>query len=118
MRKDRDHPAGFAPEYWTGGAELGWCMLLASEDEGGGSVSGRGMADLALIAYEFGKHAAPGPLVDCNVVVAALSGQAGDLQQQALGEVLMRLGDRLGLPGSRALAAGGRGQRDDPPRWR
>lgn len=89
MRKDRDHPAGFAPEYWTGGAELGWCMLLASEEDGGGSVSGRGMADLALISYEFGKHAAPGPLVDCNVVVAALSGQAGALQQQALGEVLM-----------------------------
>ncbi len=88
MRKNRDHPAGFDPAYWTGGAELGWCMLLASEDDGGGSVSGRGAVDLALIAYEFGKHAAPGPLVDCNVVVSALSGQAGELQQTALAQVL------------------------------
>ena len=88
QRKLRDHPAGFEPDYWTGGAELGWTMLLASEEDGGGSVSGRGLVDLALIAYEFGKHAAPGPLVDCNVAVLALSGQAGEAQQAALGEVL------------------------------
>jgi alkylation response protein AidB-like acyl-CoA dehydrogenase len=84
----RDDPVGFEPGYWTSGAELGWTMLLASEEDGGGSVSGRGAVDLALIAYEFGKHAAPGPLADCNVAVLALSGQGGDLQQQALGEVL------------------------------
>ena len=88
LRKYRDHPAGFDPEYWTGGAELGWTMLLVSEDDGGGSVSGRGLADLALIAYEFGRHAAPGPLVDCNVVASALTGNAGELQQAVLGEIL------------------------------
>lgn len=84
----RNDPNGFEPGYWPQGAELGWTMLLASEEDGGGSVSGRGAVDLALIAYEFGKHSAPGPLVDCNVAVLALSGQGGDLQQQALGEVL------------------------------
>lgn len=88
LRKDRDHPAGFDPAYWTGGAELGWTMLLVSEDDGGGSVSGKGAVDLALIAYEFGRHAAPGPLVDCNVVASALSGQEGELQQDALGQIL------------------------------
>ena len=88
QRKLRDHPAGFEPDYWPQGAELGWTMLLASEEDGGGSVSGRGLVDLALIAYEFGKHAAPGPLVDCNVAVLALSGQRSDAQAQALGEVL------------------------------
>jgi len=89
MRKDlRNDPAGFDPAYWQSGAELGWTMLLVGEDDGGGSVSGRGAVDLALIAYEFGKHAAPGPLVDCNVVAAALSGQSGELQQVALGEIL------------------------------
>jgi len=89
MRKElRNHPAGFDPAYWQSGAELGWTMLLVGEDDGGGSVSGRGAVDLALIAYEFGKHAAPGPLVDCNVVAAALSGQSGDLQQAVLGEVI------------------------------
>jgi alkylation response protein AidB-like acyl-CoA dehydrogenase len=88
MRQDRNHPAGFDPSYWTGGAELGWTMLLVPEEDGGGSVSGRGAVDLALIAYEFGRHAAPGPLVDCNVVAAALSGQSGDLQRGVLGELI------------------------------
>jgi alkylation response protein AidB-like acyl-CoA dehydrogenase len=89
QRKELRHdPAGFEPDYWTAGAELGWTMMLVGEDDGGGSVSGRGAVDLALIAYEFGRHAAPGPLVDCNVVASALSGQAGDLQRAALGEVL------------------------------
>ncbi len=88
LRKLRDDPAGFEPSYWTQGAELGWTMLLVGEDDGGGSVSGNGAADLALIAYEFGKHAAPGPLADCNLVAAALAGQGGALQVQALGEIL------------------------------
>ena len=89
MRKELRHdPHGFDPAWWASGAELGWCMLLASEDEGGGSVSGRGVADLALIAYEFGKHAAPGPLVDCNVAVAALTGNDGEAQRGARAEIL------------------------------
>jgi alkylation response protein AidB-like acyl-CoA dehydrogenase len=89
QRKDlRNDPAGFEADYWSAGAELGWTSLLVGEEDGGGSVSGRGAVDLALIAYEFGKHAAPGPLVDCNVVACALTGQAGALQRQALGEVL------------------------------
>ena len=89
QRKDLRHdPSGFDPDYWTAGAELGWTMLLVGEDDGGGSVSGRGAVDLALIAYEFGRHAAPGPLVDCNVVAAALAGQEGELQRTAIGEIL------------------------------
>ena len=88
LRQMRNDPAGFEPSYWTAGAELGWTSLLVDEDSGGGSVSGRGAVDLALIAYEFGKRAAPGPLVDCNVVAGALSGQAGDLQRTALGELI------------------------------
>ncbi|MFA7602120.1 MAG: acyl-CoA dehydrogenase family protein [Novosphingobium sp.] len=89
QRKDlRNDPAGFDADYWKAGAELGWTMLLVGEEDGGGSVSGRGAVDLALIAYEFGRHAAPGPLLDCNVVAAALSGQAGDLQRGALGEII------------------------------
>lgn len=89
QRKDLRHdPVGFDPDYWTGGAELGWTMLLVDEEHGGGSVSGRGAVDLALIAYEFGRHAAPGPLVDCNVVAAAISGAPGAMQQDALGQIL------------------------------
>src|SRR4051812_7270354 len=80
LRKMRDDPVGYEAAYWTAGAELGWTSLLVAEESGGGSISGQGAVDLSLIAYEFGKHAAPGPLVDCNVVAAALSGQSGDVQ--------------------------------------
>ena len=89
LRKDLRHdPAGFEPDYWAAGAELGWTSLLVGEEDGGGSVSGRGAVDLALIAFEFGRHAAPGPLVDCNVVASALTGQAGETQRHVLGELL------------------------------
>lgn len=74
LRAWRGEPAGCEPAFWRQGAELGWTSLLVPEDAGGGSVSGRGVADLALIAHEFGRNAAPGPLIAANVVAAALGG--------------------------------------------
>ena len=88
LRKQRNDPAGFDADYWKTGAELGWTSLLVDEAHGGGSLSGLGAVDLSLIAYEFGRHAAPGPLVDCNVIAAALSGQQGDLHRAALADLL------------------------------
>src|SRR5215212_9089177 len=73
LRRLRDDPAGFDEKYWVRGADLGWTSLLIDEQHGGGSISGDGLADLILIAYEFGRHAAPGPLVPTNVVASALS---------------------------------------------
>ena len=73
LRRLRDEPAGFSQSYWRRGAELGWTSLLVSEEDGGVSVSGRGLVDLTLLAYDFGPHAAPGPLVSTNVVAYALS---------------------------------------------
>jgi alkylation response protein AidB-like acyl-CoA dehydrogenase len=73
LRRLRDDPAGFKSEYWRRGAELGWTSLLVSESDGGVAVSSNGLVDLTLIAYEFGRHAAPGPLVSANVVAGALS---------------------------------------------
>ncbi len=79
VRALRSDPAGFDRRYWKQGAELGWTSLLVDEAHGGGTISGEGLVDLGLIAYEFGRHAAPGPLVSSNVVAAALSrhGAAG-----------------------------------------
>jgi len=74
--------AGFEPDYWRQGAELGWTSLVVPEEAGGGSVSGSGVLDLVLVAYEFGLHAAPGPLGPTNVVAAAL-GRYGTKEQQA-----------------------------------
>ncbi len=72
LRAQRDDPAGFDLDYWRRGAELGWTSLLVSEADGGGSISDDGLVDLSIIAYEFGAHAAPAPLVPSNIVAAAL----------------------------------------------
>jgi alkylation response protein AidB-like acyl-CoA dehydrogenase len=73
LRRLRDDPGGFAADYWERGSELGWTSLLVDEDHGGGSISGEGLIDLTLVAYEFGRHAAPGPLIPTNLVASALS---------------------------------------------
>ncbi len=73
LRALRHDPAGFSPAFWRQGAELGWTSLLVSEEDGGGSISGSGVRDLALVAHQFGRYAAPGPLVPTNVVAAAVS---------------------------------------------
>ncbi|HZR79979.1 MAG TPA: acyl-CoA dehydrogenase family protein [Candidatus Binatia bacterium] len=88
IRRLRDDPAGFEPSYWRRGAELGWTSLLVAEGRGGGSISGHGLLDLALVANELGRRAAPGPLVATNVVAAALSADGGDAHADALAGVI------------------------------
>ncbi len=68
------HAAGesFDPAWWRRAAELGWTALLVPEDLGGGSVSGSGVEDLAMVAEQLGKTVAPGPLYPVSVVLAAL----------------------------------------------
>jgi alkylation response protein AidB-like acyl-CoA dehydrogenase len=73
LRALRDDAAGFDRAYWRRGAELGWTSFLVDEAHGGGSISGDGLVDLSLVAYEFGHHAAPGPLLPVNIVAGALS---------------------------------------------
>jgi alkylation response protein AidB-like acyl-CoA dehydrogenase len=69
------HDAGraFDRQTWRRGAELGWVSLLVPEELGGGSVSGEGLVDAAIIAEQFGRLAAPGPFLPVNVVAAALA---------------------------------------------
>jgi alkylation response protein AidB-like acyl-CoA dehydrogenase len=83
LRALRHDPAGYRSAYWTQGAELGWTVLLASEEDGGGSISGRPLSDLALVAFEFGRHAAPGPLVVSSIVAGALSRSGSAAQREA-----------------------------------
>src|SRR5579872_6842272 len=86
VRRLRDDPTGFDAGYWRRGADLGWTSLLVSDAAGGGTISGRGLVDLTLVAYEFGRHAAPGPLVPANIVAAGLSatGSHRDVLSQLL----------------------------------
>jgi alkylation response protein AidB-like acyl-CoA dehydrogenase len=88
VRELRGNAGGFEPAYWRQGAELGWMSMLVPEELGGGSVSGDGASDLALVADAFGAHVAPGPLLPCNVVATALA-RSGSEQQQS--EVLPAL---------------------------
>lgn len=68
------HGAGisFDHDWWRRAAELGWTSLLVPEDLGGGSVSGDGVKDLALVAELAGKTVAPGPLHPVSTVLAGL----------------------------------------------
>jgi alkylation response protein AidB-like acyl-CoA dehydrogenase len=63
----------FEKDWWQRAAELGWAGLLVPEELGGGSVSGDGVADLALIAERSGRTVAPGPLHPVSVVLAGLT---------------------------------------------
>jgi alkylation response protein AidB-like acyl-CoA dehydrogenase len=87
LRAMRDDPVGFDWAYWRQGADLGWTSLLVAEERGGGSISDQGLIDLGLLAYEFGRCAAPGPLVGTNVVAKALS-DSGPAHDAALKELL------------------------------
>ena len=109
-------PADWEAGYWRRGAELGWTSLLVSEEAGGGSISGRGV-DLSVIAHEFGRRAAPGPLLPANVVAATLS-DAGT-HPEALAALLAGTAvaawchsEPRSSAGSRG-AAGNRGAADD-----
>ena len=62
----------FDTEWWARAAELGWASLLVPEELGGGSPSGDGVADLALLAEQAGRTVAPGPLHPVSVVLAGL----------------------------------------------
>jgi alkylation response protein AidB-like acyl-CoA dehydrogenase len=76
LRRVRElHAAGlsFDRAWWQCAAELGWTALLVPEELGGGSVSGNGVADLAMVAEQLGTTVAPGPLYPVSVVLTALA---------------------------------------------
>jgi alkylation response protein AidB-like acyl-CoA dehydrogenase len=76
LRRVRElHAAGlsFDRAWWQRAAELGWTALLVPEELGGGSVSGNGVADLAMVAEQLGTTVAPGPLYPVSVVLTALA---------------------------------------------
>jgi alkylation response protein AidB-like acyl-CoA dehydrogenase len=79
---------GFDPEWWRRGAELGWASMLVPAAMGGGSISGNGMLDMAIVAEETGRLVSPGPLVPVNVVAMALS-EASNAEDHA--EVIEQL---------------------------
>ena len=81
VRELSDSVEGVESEYLAAAGELGWFSMLVREDEGGGSVSGEGVRDAAIIAELRGRTLQPGPFGPMNVVAAALS-RLGSLDQQ------------------------------------
>ena len=67
-----------AAAYRHQAAELGWFSGLVPESLGGGSVSGDGVLDATLIAYERGARLQPGSFVGTNVVAFAVARAGGD----------------------------------------
>jgi alkylation response protein AidB-like acyl-CoA dehydrogenase len=78
VRALAENAAGFDRGWWQRGAELGWTSLLVDERRGGGSISGEGLRDLALVAEEMGAMVSPGPLIATNVVAQTLSREASE----------------------------------------
>ncbi|GGL19139.1 acyl-CoA dehydrogenase family protein [Nocardia jinanensis] len=74
---------GFDDQWWRSAAELGWTAMLVAESHGGGTISGRPMTELALVATELGRSCAPGPFVTTNAVLAGL-GTAGAGQGETI----------------------------------
>jgi alkylation response protein AidB-like acyl-CoA dehydrogenase len=81
VRERADGGAGPGAGYLPAAARLGWLGLLADEAHGGGSASGNGLLDAAIIAAERGARLQPGPFAGHSVVVHALSkaGSPGQL---------------------------------------
>lgn len=73
--------AAYADAYRRQAGELGWYSLLVPADAGGGSVSGNGMEDAALVAYTRGRRLQPDPFVGSNVVAYALATAGSDEQR-------------------------------------
>jgi alkylation response protein AidB-like acyl-CoA dehydrogenase len=71
-----------AADYRRRAGDLGWFSMLVPERLGGGCVSGDGLVDAALIAYERGRGLQPAPFVATNVTAFALA-TAGSEEQQA-----------------------------------
>jgi alkylation response protein AidB-like acyl-CoA dehydrogenase len=95
---------GFDPGWWRQAAELGWTAMLASEAAGGGSISGRPLSDVAIVADEIGRMTTPGPFLPVNVVTSALSTSADDQHAEVLASLVAGTAVAtwaLGEPGSR-----------------
>jgi len=81
VRALADEPAGFDRAWWTRAAALGWTSFFVPEELGGGTVSGRPVLDLVIVAEELGRHVGPGPLLPVNVVAGAVAAYGNDEQR-------------------------------------
>jgi alkylation response protein AidB-like acyl-CoA dehydrogenase len=84
VRALHDHPAGYERGWLRKSAELGWYAMLIPEADGGGSISGSGLMDAAIVAEAMGRYVQPGPFVPMNVVAGAIGAAGSRAQRSAL----------------------------------
>ena len=86
VRKLEEAGGGFDRATWGEIAELGWLSVLVPESDGG---LGLGVAELAAITEEAGRHLLPEPLVDAGVHPIALLARlpAGGLRDRLLADL-------------------------------
>jgi alkylation response protein AidB-like acyl-CoA dehydrogenase len=83
-RKLHESPAGYERDWLQKSAGLGWFAMLVPEADGGGSISGSGLLDAAIIAELQGRFVQPGPFIPMNVVAAAIAAQGTPAQRTGL----------------------------------
>jgi alkylation response protein AidB-like acyl-CoA dehydrogenase len=89
VRQWMEDPVGFDRDVWAQGAELGWTSLLVPEELGGGSISGQGVCDLAIVIEELGRALFAGPVLPTNLVAFALAnGGSEELANRHLPEIV------------------------------
>jgi alkylation response protein AidB-like acyl-CoA dehydrogenase len=79
----------YAADYRRRAGELGWFSMLVPEDLGGGNVSGNGVLDAALVAYQRGAMLQPGPFTGTNVTAYALCAAGNEEQREKVLPALM-----------------------------
>lgn len=84
VRRLHDDPAGYDRSWLQQAAELGWFAGLVPEEYGGGSISGDGVLDMAIVAEEIGRFVQPAPFIPMNVVAAAIAECGTDEQRERL----------------------------------
>jgi len=88
VRQLAESDTGLPDDYLKQTAELGWYAMLIPEAHGGGTISGDGFSDLAVIAEERGRALQPGPFVTANAVAAGLAEWGSpDQQSELLGAI-------------------------------
>ncbi|MGE3327646.1 MAG: acyl-CoA dehydrogenase, partial [Acidimicrobiia bacterium] len=104
-----DAKAESLPGFWPEIADLGWTGIHLPETYGG---QGYGIAELAVIAEEFGRTAAPGPFIPTVIASAVIDSAGTEAQKAALlpglaaGTVIASIATRGGVTLSGASLTG------------
>ena len=83
-RKLHERLDGYDRDWLLRSAELGWFAMLVPEADGGGSVSGDGLLDAAIVAELVGRYVQPGPFIPMNVVASAIAAAGTSAQRTTL----------------------------------